>query len=150
MKNKDGLILAGVVAAIYVARKMQNKVEGIGKINNSVLNEYIIDSIQPDGYNVNPKTVKDKLQFLADTFNSEYGHMIKRVGYQNAFKEWISGAPSSFAIDHEYYEIIKLAKKMGSIPNNATSKQEDKIILNYYNFMAAKTLMLMRKYKINL
>jgi hypothetical protein len=36
----------------------------------------------------------------------------------------------------EYGHIIELAKSMGSVDENLTEKQEDKILENYWDFMA--------------
>lgn len=149
--KKEYLILIGIGAGLYfLSKKQQTKVEGIGKIDNSQINLYILNAIDSDGYGVKTESAKEKLQFLADTFKNEYGWNIKRLGLQRAMSEWISGAPSAFNIDFENYKILELAKEWGSIPKNATEKQEDKILDNFFNFISAKTLMLMRRNKINI
>jgi hypothetical protein len=145
--KKEILILAGVGAAIYFLSKKQT-VNGIGRVDNSQVNMYILNAIDSDSYDIKTTTAKEKLQFLADTFKSEYGFNIKRIGYQRAMAEWISGLPSSFNIDFENWKIIELAKEWGSLPKNPTERQEDKIIDNFFNFIAAKTIMLMRRNKI--
>ena len=60
--------------------------------------------------------------------------MIERVGKQKAMSEWLSG----LALDIEYYnyKIILLAQTMGSLDIGSTHKEEQKIINNYFNFMA--------------
>jgi len=45
------------------------------------------------------------------------------------------------------YKILELAKKWGSLPENPIEKQEDKILNNYWAFMAFQTLKLIEKYK---
>lgn len=113
--------------------------------------QYILDAINSDVYDVTTKTDKEKLQFLYDTFKKEfcYEQNLQRYGSEyNCFKEWIPGLPSQFNIEWTNYEIIKLAKKWGSIPENATEQQEDKIIENYWNFITSHTFQLFRKYKI--
>ena len=37
-------------------------------IDNKKINKYIIDAIDSSGYDENPKTDQEKLQFLYDTF----------------------------------------------------------------------------------
>jgi hypothetical protein len=110
---------------------------------------YIIDAISTEGYDVEAKTTKEKLQFLKRTFESEYGHMIPRVGEQKAFSEWIRSLPSTFNIEFYNNEIIELAKKGKSLPENPTEKQEDKILENYWDFIAARTFHLFKKYKVD-
>ena len=120
---------------------------------NSKAFSYILDAIAPENYGVDElKTDKEKLQFLAKTFKKEYvfPDNLKRFGnYQNLFAQWIMGLPSVFNIDFTNYDILQLAKKWGSIPADATEKQEDKIIANWFNFVAAKTFVLFGKHKID-
>ena len=121
----------------------------MSKESKEFYNKVILDAINPDDYGVHPKGNKEKLEFLMKTFKSEYGHEIPRMGMVNAFREWTQGLPTAFGIPFENYEILKMAKKGGSLPANATDKQEDKILANYWNFMAVKTFQLFRKYKVN-
>lgn len=111
---------------------------------------YILEAIDNEGYDdaKELKTDKDKLSFLMDTFKSEYGWSIERYGMHKAFSDWIAGLPSSFNIDFENYKILELAKAWGSIPKDATEAQEDKILLNWFNFITVKTFQLFRKHKI--
>ena len=110
------------------------------------VNAYLLAGIDNAGYSDQVlKTKADKLTFLLSTFRSEYGWSIGRLGEQSALKEWLSGLPSSIHIEFANFNILKLAVKWGSLPKNATEKQEDKILGNYWNFMALKLLLLMRK-----
>ena len=43
------------------------------------------------------------------------------------------------------YDILELAKKFGSIPNNATEKQEYDLLENYWRFIANKLIQLKDK-----
>lgn len=113
------------------------------------INQYILDAIDTEGYDVEADTDKEKLQFLFDTFKSEYGWMIARKGLYGAFTEWLQGVPSAIRIDIYYSEIIKLAKQWGSLPQNATERQEDKITENWFPFMANRIFQLFRKHGIN-
>ena len=111
---------------------------------------YILDAIDNSGYDdaKELKTDAEKLQFLMDTFKSEYGWSIERKGQYKAFEEWIQGLPSSFNIDFENYRILELAKAWNSIPSDATERQEYKILANWFNFITIKTFQLFRKHKI--
>ena len=119
------------------------------KEQNKFYHDYIIDAIDPDGYDVNPKGNKAKLQFLRDTFRDEYGWAIQRMGEQRAMAEWLSGLPSAISLPFYNNDIIELAKKSGSLPMNATDAQEGRVLDNYWNFMANKIMQLFRKYKVN-
>ena len=111
-------------------------------------NAYIISCINADGYDKAPETVQEKLQFLRDTFKAEYGWNIERIGFQNALREWLAGLPSACTIEFYNHEILQLARKWGSLPENATERQEDKILGNYWNFMAVRIIGLFKQYKI--
>jgi len=95
---------------------------------------YILSTIVEDGEGKPLTTDQEKINYIFDRFNSEYGFMIERVGKQKAMSEWLSG----LALDLEYYysDIIKLAIKMGSIDENPSEKMQSKICEKYWDFMA--------------
>ena len=96
--------------------------------------KYILNTIET-GLNDEPlKTDKEKIKYLFDRFNSEYGFMIARVGKQKAIAEWLSGL--ALNIEYYYTDIVKLAVKMGSIDENPSDKLKSKVEQNYWNFMA--------------
>src|SRR6185437_8548517 len=121
----------------------------ISQINSNVYS-YLINCIDTEGYGKELNTNTEKLQFIADTFKSEYGYNIKRLGLQETLKEWFMGLPSSFNIDFTYHDIIERAKELGSLPENATETQENKIIANWFNYMAYKLIQLLRKNNIEI
>jgi hypothetical protein len=110
--------------------------------------DYILDSIDSSGYDIETTTPKEKLNFLEQTFQAEYGWAIKRYGRFTAMTEWLPGLPSSVNIDYENHKIIELAKKWGHLPVNATEKQEDKILEGWFRFIAMRIGELMRKYEV--
>jgi hypothetical protein len=117
--------------------------------NYEQINKYILDAIDSSGYDVvTPSTTEGKLRFLYDTFFSEYHWNIERVGQLKAMTEWLQGLPSSINIEFANYAIIQLAKSWGSLPQDATERQEDKLLANYWQFMAMRILSLFKKYKI--
>jgi hypothetical protein len=116
------------------------------------VNAYILSAIDGDSYGKELNTDQDKLQFVADCFLNEYAYSnnLKRYGnYQNMFANWLMGLPSAIIIDFLNYKIIEIAKEWGSLPANATEKQEDKIISNWLNLIAFKVFKLMEKHGIN-
>lgn len=111
--------------------------------------EYILNSIDGEGYGVTLITPEDKLKFVLDTFRSEYMWSIKRYGEYRAFTEWLQCLPSSLNIDYTNYEILRLAHDWESLPANATGSQEQRIIDNWFNFIMVKFFQLCKRYKIN-
>ena len=113
-----------------------------------VIEQFIIDAIDAGGYlpeNEQPQTDKEKLSFLHETFMSEYGYNIIRHGFQGAVREWLQGLPSSINLPFANYDILQHAVKWGSLPENATEKQEQKLLNNYWNFTAMRIVSLWNK-----
>lgn len=108
----------------------------------NTLRDYFLDCVDFDGYDneLDKLEGKDSLKAVYETFKSESG----RDG-QQAFKEWISGLPSCFNVDFENHTILKISKKWGSLPENPTEKQEDKILLNWFNFISFKFFQILKK-----
>jgi len=123
------------------------------KERNKLVFDYVLDCIDLDGFNLEkqPETDQEKLQFVVDTFKQEYNDWNKRnyPNLQLRFSEWLKGLPSSFNVDFENYKILQIAKEWGSLPENAKTWQEDKILNNWFNFIAAKFFVLCRKNKVN-
>jgi len=113
--------------------------------------KYLLESIDNEGYEDEEplNTPKEKLEFLKNKFRSQYGHEIERKGERKAFEEWISGLPSIYNIEFQNYEILKLAKRMGSLQQNPTEKQEDRTLENYWNYITNQTFRLFDKYEVN-
>lgn len=103
---------------------------------------FIIDSIDHDG------TAQEKINYLRETFEAEYGWAVSRYGQQGAIREWLQGLPSAVYLPFYNGDIISLAKQHGSLPNNPTESQEEKILENYWNFMAAKVCQLLNGYRV--
>tara|TARA_R100000742_G_C4270000_1_gene88611 strand:- start:1067 stop:1483 length:417 start_codon:yes stop_codon:yes gene_type:complete len=102
---------------------------------------YILDCIDSEDDLINKELTKEeKIKYLFDRFYSEYGFMVERVGKQKAIAEWLSGL--AIHIPYTYNDIIELAKNMGSVNQNLSTVQEDRIIENYFNFMAYMVLLL--------
>ena len=110
---------------------------------------YILDCIDNNDYSQKVlATTAQKIAFVESCFNKEYGHEIALVGRQNAVMSWLQGLPSVLNIEFMNYKILELAEKWGSLPPNASEKQQDKILDNYWNFMAAKLCQLFDGYRI--
>lgn len=102
---------------------------------------YILDCIDSEDDLINQELTRDqKIQYLFNRFNSEYGWNIKRVGKYKAMEEWLSGL--AINIPYTYFDIIELAKEMGSIDSNPSEALEDRVCENYFGFMAKMVLLL--------
>lgn len=111
--------------------------------------QLLIDCIDLSGYELNITNPMNKIRAVEKIFYTEYGFMINRVGKLKALTEWLQGLPSVLTIPFYNVEIIEIAKKWGSLKMNATEKQEDKILLNYWRYMANQLLQLFNKNKFN-
>ena len=119
----------------------------IGSVTSANAKQLVIDSIDASGYGENPKTPDEKIRFLEKTFLSEYGWAVSRYGKQRAIQEWLMGLPSSIHLPFANYDILQLAKSWGTLPYNATERQEDKILSNYWKLMASTILKLFNQRK---
>ena len=95
---------------------------------------YILSTIEEDGEGKPLTTDREKINYIFDRFNSEYGFMVERVGKQKAISEWLSG----LALDLPFYynEIVDLAVEMGSIEPNPNDKLRERVEQGYWDFMA--------------
>ena len=118
------------------------------KTNNKLhpVFNYLLNSIDFEGSN------EDKINFVLNSFNSEYNQDYNKryiPNLQTRFAEYLQGLPSCLNIVFSNYDILQLAKSWEGLPENATEKQEDKILSNYFNFMAAKFFQLCKQNKVN-
>jgi len=95
---------------------------------------YILSNIHEDIEGNPISSEADKINYIFDRFNSEYGWRVNQVGKAAAMVDWLQG----LALNIEFYndEIIKLAIRLGSIDENPSEKLQDRVIENYWNFMA--------------
>ena len=104
-----------------------------------IMNQYLLEALNNNDNPLN--NFKDVANYSFNRFNSEYCHNyeIKRTpNVQNRLADYLRGIP--FNVDFENYRIIELAKEWGQLPQNATEKQENKIINNWFNFIAHQIL----------
>ena len=106
--------------------------------------QYIINNINLEDYDIEPVDLPDKISQLKKVFYSEYSWRVDQVGEHEALKDWLQGLPTVISIVFYNYDILQLAKLWGSLSDNPTERQEDKILENYWHFMAAKIGQLFR------
>ena len=111
---------------------------------HDLYNQYLLDSIDFSGYEleIELKTNQQLINQLFKTFEKEGGWQVDRIGLAPALSEWLSGLPSCINIDFANYDIIERAKKYGSLAPGATEKDQDKLLSNYWDFMANKLIKL--------
>ena len=115
---------------------------------DQTVKKYILNAIDPDYCEAEHGNIPELIEGLKKTFYIEHGYNVDRIGEQAAFAEWLQGLPSAINIDFQNSDILELAVEWGSIPENATESQEDKILENWWNFIAAKTVQLFRNYHV--
>jgi len=95
---------------------------------------YIFNCVETDSEGEPIHTETEKAKYILDRFYKEYGFQVDRIGKQKAIAEWLSG----LALNIEYYnqDIVQLALDMGSIDSNPSDKLQEKVINNYWSFMA--------------
>lgn len=95
---------------------------------------YILNTIDEDIDGKPLHKDQDKINYIFTRFYSEYGWLIEQKGKLAALTEWLSGL--ALNIDYTHYDIIQLAIEMGSIDENPSESLQDRVIDNYFNFMA--------------
>ena len=130
------------------------------KSNKNKIYPYLLEGIKYSGFLTDQPeemkaTAKEQLQLVADIYFDEQimndKNYFKRYGsYQNGLANWFMGLPSAIEIDFENYTIIELAKKWGALAADATERQEDKILDNWFNYCAANLLQLFHKFGVTI
>lgn len=100
---------------------------------------YILDHVDSSGYDVVTESDAQRIRFLKDCFESEYGWRVKQAGRQQALADWFAGLPSACTVAFSNHEILELARSWGRLDDNATVAQEQKILDTWFQLIAAKT-----------
>ena len=117
-----------------------SKSSELDQVVKSYLMECIVDEMEP------PMNNLEVINHCQERFHSECGWNVQRIGRVKAVEEWLRGLPTNIAYWNG--EILELAVKWGSLPENATEKQEEKITENYWHFMAIKLCQLFDGYRV--
>jgi len=99
--------------------------------------EYILDTVTDENGNELP-TRKAKIKRLFERFYSEKKWHIERDGIRVAMTDWLQGL--ALPIAYTNVDIVELAVKMGSIDPSPSDKLFDRVVDNYWSFMANITL----------
>jgi hypothetical protein len=146
LQNLEGKPVKAVIGTHY-GHKALADIDAIS--SDEYYKRFILDNIDNSSYSEKPlDSVEDKITFLRDTFQAEYGWSIDRYGMQRALTEWLQGLPSAVSLPFYNHDILELAKNAGTLKHYASEKEEDKILENYFSFMANKILQLFNGYRI--
>ena len=106
---------------------------------------YLLARFTFDGYELSPepRTDQEKVTAFFLIFRKEYcGPWNAHQSDQMKLGEYLSGLPGPLEIPFMNWEILDLARDMGGLPADASEAQEDRILTNYWRYMAAQLLKL--------
>ena len=126
-------------------KRKENKMSK-SSILDTTVKRYLLDAVESE--DVTLTTTKDKIEFIRSRFMTEKNYEIKQSGRLLAMISWFQGLGFPGHIAFYNYDILQLAQQWGSLPANPTESQEDKILNNYWNLLANKTLQLFNGYRI--
>lgn len=115
---------------------------------DQVVKRYILDHVDGSAYGVVTESDAQRIRFLKDCFESEYGWRVKQAGRQQALADWFAGLPTGCTVDFYNFDILELARTWGYLPLESTEAQEQKILDNWFNLVAAKTCQLFDGYRL--
>jgi hypothetical protein len=104
-------------------------------------------SIMAEGREGEQFTINESIQYWNDTFKSEYQWRVDQAGQIKALTDWLQGLGLD-GMAFNNWDIIQLAIQWGSLPEKHTESQADKILENYWNFMANKLNQLFNGYRV--
>ena len=147
-KKRDytGFWVAGtlILGSVILLIKRKSKSKGLGFVNNE-FEKYFLSRIDASGYDVKqPKTDKEKVIFLLNTFKSEKSwELQKSKNWKSVFKDWTQGLPSSFNIDYTDYDISNLMWLFGF-----QIEDEERAVDEYWNSLPQVFYSLIKKYDL--
>ena len=112
------------------------------KAKNEQIRQYILDCIELEG------SAGEKLQSVLTAFDSEYNYRNNKIIYpnfRNRFSGYLQGLPSSMSVAYTYCDILDFARQIGSLKENATEEQEDKILSNWWIWITNEFFKLCKK-----
>ena len=110
------------------------------EVNNKI-KKYIIECAQNEESGT---TETEIITYLKNRFNSEYGYMVKRIGFVNSIKEWLRG----LAINCDFYTVDCVAHVFDWLEYTEEEKENadfDKLDDKYWHLLALHTSYLIEK-----
>lgn len=100
---------------------------------------YILDAINPEYYDEEAESVKDKLLFVHRTFHTEYVYpenLQRYKTYVELMAQWLIGLPGSVNIEFRNHRILELGHEWGFLPEEPTEDQEYDFLDRWFRTMA--------------
>ena len=94
---------------------------------------YILQFVEDENGN-QPPNKQASIDRLFERFNSEYGWRVGQVGKHQAVTDWLQGLALPIACYND--EIVDLAIDLQSIDENPSDKLRERVVENYWSFMA--------------
>ena len=119
----------------------------------AMINEYLlectpsIDELKNE-YDLIAISDKDRVNYAYADFQrgANYPYNLKQFpNEQMRLSDYLQGLPGMLSVYYTNYDILQFAVKTGAIPENYTDKQADKILDNWWSFIACKFLQLHTK-----
>lgn len=110
--------------------------------------DYTLSCINDD--NETLYEAKEKLQYFAYSFNSEFNNQYNRRRFpilQERIAEYLKGLPSCCSLAFADYAIIQIGKSWGFCK---TEREENQFCKNWWNTVASRIIQLSNKYNIEL
>lgn len=97
---------------------------------------YILSTVHEDEEGKDFTNDNDKIEYIFNRFYDEYDYEIKKHGKFKAMSMWLEGG--AINIEYTNLSIVQLACEMGSVEHDPkpSEKLQQKILNNYYDFMA--------------
>ena len=96
---------------------------------------YILECLSDEDHGLDNPTDAQLWAYVNNRFMSEYGFMAKRVGLQNAIREWLMGL--AISCDYTYYNIEQRLKAWGVLSGNESENKLDKELDLYWSRLAS-------------
>lgn len=109
------------------------------------ITSYILECLSDEDHGLDSPTDTELWVYINNRFMSEYGFMVKRVGLQNAIREWLIGL--AISVDYTYYNIEQRLKAWGVLSGNESENKLDKELDLYWSRLASVIAQNIRKIK---
>lgn len=110
------------------------------------ITNYILECLANEDHGLENPTNDQLWAHVKTRIESEYDHMIKRIGLQNAIREWLLG----LAINcyYTYFDIEQRLKAWGVLSGDESEAKLDKELDLYWDRLAAVIAQNVRKVKV--
>lgn len=110
--------------------------------------ELILNSINGAAYGQKLTSQSEKIMFFYFKFQEDCANEIQDYGILTALMRYLQTPLTAIDLPHDCYEILDMARELGSLPENSTRIQEDKILAEYWGFVAFQIFELFKKHAV--